>query len=60
MFIWLLGFSNLEVTDSPPVNMDSLVNNIDNNAKDGGLACEVPEGSEDSTGIFLLRICSSG
>ena len=60
MFIWVLGFSDLEVINSPPVNMNLPANNVENSAKDGGLASELSEGSKDSTGIFLLRICSSG
>jgi hypothetical protein len=33
---------------------------LKNSGNDGGLACEVSDGSKDSTRPFELRICDSG
>lgn len=49
-----------------PLNIESLLNcsvgawkirNVESSTDDGGLACEVSEGSKDSTGTILGRIC---
>ena len=33
---------------------------VESSADDGGLACDVSEGSKDSTRPYVLRICGSG